>query len=411
VADASGPVARQERISELDIIRGVALFGVLWINVLGHAEFAIPQEHLDALPTARIDGIVDILSRWIAQGKAQGLFSLLFGFGFAMLMDRLEGRGADATAIYLRRLTILLVIGIAHLFLLWNGDILHVYALMGFLLLLTRRWPGWLLLLVGLALATFCIPALVVWETIGFPGGEAPWIAEQTAGQARRFALLQGSDYGAFVAENVRVVWYEVYGYPIVPLLLGFVLGRFMVGAWIYRQGWLQEPKARAAFFRRWATILIPAGLLLSGLRMLLMTGVDFGVAGNLLVRFVGWAAMLPLALGYAALVAALCQKEAWRRRLSGFGATGQMALTNYVTQSFFFVFVLYGFGLGLLPWNGATFALGFTIAVFVCQVAFSRWWLARYRFGPLEWVWRSLTYGTRQPMRLASGREAAPAG
>lgn len=408
---AAAPMARQDRISELDIIRGFALFGVLWVNVLQHVDLAIPREHLAALPTAPVDHYVNIVSRWLAQAKAQALFSLLFGFGFAILTDRLEQRGLDGTRIYLRRLTILLAIGVAHLFLLWNGDILHMYALMGFALLLMRRWPNWLLLGLGAALAWFTLPAIVAWETYGFAGGTPPWVAEQIAGQARRWTLLQGSDYGAFVAENVRLTWGEMYAHPIAPLVLGWVLGRFMIGAWIYRRGWLQDPDRHAAFFRKWTAILLPAGLLLGGLRAIaLLFGIELGPDTEVALFFFIWLGVHLQALGYAAGLVVLCRNEAWRRRLGGLGAVGQMALTNYVMQSFFFFFLLYGFGLGLLTWNGATFSLAFSLAVFAFQIAFSRWWLARYRFGPLEWVWRSLTYGERQPMRLRPRGEAAPA-
>jgi uncharacterized protein len=400
--NAAAPVARQDRISELDVIRGFALFGVLWVNLLQHADLAIPQAQLAALPTAPVDQILNIISRWLAQAKAQALFSLLFGFGFAIMMDRLDARGADGTRIYVRRLTILLALGIAHLFLLWTGDILHMYALMGFLLLLTRRWPGWLLIGLGATLAIVGVPLIIGLEVYAYPGGQAPWVAEQAAGQARRWALLQGSDYGAFVAENWRTIWSEVYSQPIGPLILGFVLGRFMIGAWIYRQGWLQDPDGNAAFFRKWTAILLPAGLLLGGLRILTgVLGIKVSGAAEVIFFVVLWIGVHLQALGYAAGLVLLCRKEKWRRRLSGLGAVGQMALTNYVTQSLFFVFVLYGFGLGLLPWNGATFSLAFALAVFAFQIAFSRWWLSRYRFGPLEWLWRTLTYGERQPMRL----------
>jgi len=408
---AAGPVGRQERISEIDIIRGFALFGVLWMNVLGHAFLAIPNEHLNALPTARIDAAVGMVSRVLMAGKAQALFSMLFGFGFAMLMDRIEARGGDARRIYLRRLAILLAIGVAHALLLWLGDILHAYALAGFLLLLTRRLSGRLLLALAFALAVVAFPALFFGYSLAAPGQDPPWAAAETAGQARRWLLLQGSDYGAFVAENARALWTEVYRHALGYVGLGFIFGRFLIGAWIYRQGWLQDSGRFAADFRRWAAILLPAGLAIAGVwPALRLAGVSLPLALQLLVDTVLAAGLIVLALGYAAALVVLCRNERRRRRLSGLGAVGQMALTNYVAQSLVFVFLLYGFGLGLLPWAGATFSLGLSVLVFAVQIAASRWWLARYRFGPLEWVWRSLTYGERQPMRLRSSGDAAGA-
>jgi uncharacterized protein len=405
---AVAPTGRQERISELDIIRGFALFGVLWMNVLTHADLAIPDAHLATLATAQVDVVVSFLSRWLAAGKAQALFSMLFGFGFAIFMDRVEARGADARAIYLRRMGVLFAIGLAHLFLLWSGDILHSYALAGFLLMLTRRWSDRTLLVVGVVLAVFCVPGILLFEAIAYEG-VPPFVAEQAAGQLRRWPLLQAADYPAFVIENARTVWGEVYGYPTVPLFFGFILGRFMIGAWIYRRGWLQDSAQHGRAIRRWAAILIAAGLVATGSRpFLALAGVAAPEPLPILLSALTWAGIAALALGYAAAILSLCRQEAWRRRLSGLGAAGQMALTNYVSQSVVYMFVLYGFGLGLLPYCGATFALAFSLVLFALQVAFSRWWLGRYRFGPLEWVWRSLTYGERQPMR---SRAAEPAG
>ena len=404
---AAAPTGRQERISEVDIVRGFALFGVLWMNLLGHNYIAMPRAHLNALPTAEIDAVVGLVSRTLMAGKAQALFSMLFGFGFAMLMERIEARGGDARAIYLRRLAILLVIGVGHALLLWLGDILHAYALLGFLLLATRRWPGWLLLGLAVALSVIAFPAL----SLGYAatGQEAPWTAAEAAGQARRWLLFQGSDYGAFVAENARALWSESYSHAVGYVGLGFIFGRFLIGDWIYRQGWLQDCAAYSAGFRRWTTILLPAGLVMASLSPLMQTaGVRTPAALQPLLDMVSMASLIILALGYGAGIVALCQVERWRARLSPLGAVGQMALTNYVGQSLVFLFVLYGFGLGLLRWNGATFALALAALVFALQIALSRWWLARYRFGPLEWVWRSLTYGVRQPMRLTSATEPA---
>jgi uncharacterized protein len=406
---ASAPVAPQDRISEVDIIRGFALFGVLWMNLFSHTWANMPEAHVASLATAGVDRIIGFLGEWLAAGKAQALFSMLFGFGFAILMERVEARGADATSIYLRRLAILLALGLAHLCLLWLGDILHSYALMGFLLLLTRRWPGPVVLTLGIALSLLVLPAVFIGWQLLHPGEAPPWIVAEAAGAERRFALLQGGDFPAFVAENAYAVWTEIYAQPIGPAILAFIFGRFLIGAWIHRRGWLQDTARHAAGFRRWAAILLVSGLLLTAARPALgLAGLQLGDWARRGVFLAAFAGLVVLALGYAAAIVVLCQKEKWRGRLSGLGAVGRMALTNYVTQSLVFLFVLYGFGLGLLPYFGATYCLGLALLVFALQIAFSRWWLERYRFGPLEWVWRSLTYGERQPMRLEPSRAEA---
>lgn len=402
-AAAFGPVSAGERISEIDIIRGLALFGVLWMNLFAHGELATPEGHLATLTTRPFDEVVGFFTLWIAAGKAQALFSLLFGFGFALLLDRIEGRGGNGTRIYLRRLSILLVVGIAHLLLVWTGDILHAYAAMGFVLLLTRKWSGRALLGAGVALALLgpVLAALVEALLWGAPGQPPAHLALWTEGAARRYVLFQASDYGAYVVELTVSAWREFYALPIGWAYLGWILGRFMIGSWIYRQGWFQDTRANAPQFRRAALVLLPLGLALALVGPLLgLLEIKAQGAFSYALQFIKSLSQLVLALGYGAGIVLLCRSALWRTRLSGLGTVGQMALTNYLIQSLVYLYVLYGFGLGLLPSVGATFCLLLALAVFSLQIMFSRWWLSHYRFGPAEWLWRSLTYGTRQPLR-----------
>jgi uncharacterized protein len=399
------PTAASERIGEVDVIRGFALFGVLWMNFVFHAETAIPAKVIAALPTAAIDKWIEPLGAWLAEGKAQCLFSLLFGFGFAILSERAEARGVDARALYLRRLLILLAVGIADMALLWMGDILHAYALMGLLLMLTRRWPGGLLLGVGLVLALGAFPAVAAWYVATTPPGQAPAVfALQAAGVTRRWAVFQGHDYVAFVREVVLSWGPEWYFSLMGGAFMATILGRFLIGSWIFRQGWLQDTEHHAALFRRAAPWLLGAGLILAAVGPALeLAGVRLPRPVRPITSLIGEAAQLVLALGYAAGLVVLLRRPVWHRALSGLGAVGQMALTNYLTQSLVYVFVLYGFGLGWLKYAGPTFSLVAALVIFAGQILFSRWWLARYRFGPAEWVWRSATYGRWQPLSLKS--------
>ena len=411
MTDVAVPVSAQDRIGEVDIIRGFALFGVLWMNLVFHAEVMIPAKIIDALPTAAIDPWIGLFGSWVAEGKAQCLFSLLFGFGFAILSDRAEARGANARGLYLRRILILLVVGFAHLFLIWMGDILHAYALMGLVLMLTRRWPGKLLLGLGLILALGSMATAILWLVTTTPPGEAPaMFALQEAGLERRWLLFQTHDYPAFVRELVTAVGPEFYFTVFGPAFLGTILGRFMIGSWVYRQGWMQDTARHAALFRKAAPWLLLVGLALAAV------GPAIGLMELRLPRWArplmaltNEAGQLTLALGYAAGIVVLCQTALWRKLLSGLGSVGQMALTNYLTQSLVYFFVLYGFGLGWMKYAGPTFCLALALGVFALQIVFSRWWLARYRFGPAEWLWRSATYGRRQPMRRVHAAATDP--
>ncbi|RYY27546.1 MAG: DUF418 domain-containing protein [Sphingomonadales bacterium] len=396
-------VTGTDRMPELDIIRGFALFGVLWMNLFEHADLAMAPDILDKLWLAPVDRVVGPLSSWLMQGKAQALFSMLFGLGFALFLDRAQARGADGTRLYLRRLSFLLILGVAHALLLWMGDILNAYAAMGFLLILTRRWPNWALLVAGLALTLLTTVALRLYADMTVPQGQAPWwVAIQDAGTARRYAVFMGHDYLAYVRELWIGSTAELYLMPIGPAYLGWILGRFLLGSWIFRQGWMQNTQLYAAGFRKWAPILLVSGLLIAGIGPLLYNlGIKVPSPWNYGMNLLGRTSQLLLPLGYAATLVVLWHKGRMKRLLSGLGAAGQMALTNYLTQSLLFFFVFYGFGLGLLPYAGATFSLLLALGFYALQIAFSIWWLKRYRFGPAEWVWRSFTYGERQPFKL----------
>ncbi|HRO32779.1 MAG TPA: DUF418 domain-containing protein [Brevundimonas sp.] len=403
MADAPlAPIAANARIGELDIIRGLALFGVLWVNMYGYTDYIVSADRIVHLWGEGLDRHIGRVTEWLAYGKAQALFSMLFGFGFAMMSDRIEARGLDAGRLYRRRILILLALGVAHFLLLWAGDILHAYALMGLVLMLTRRWPGIMLLGVGLILSLGTALAGDVWLSLITPEGRQPAVFALTdAGRARRWDVFLGHDYLAYVRELWAMAGPEFYGSPLGYVFAVTILGRFLLGAWIHRQGWMQDTARYATGFRRALPGLLVGGLVLAGVDPLIdLMRLSYPSELEILVVLAKPAGQLVLALGYGCGLVVLCQTPGWRRRLSGLGAVGQMALTNYLIQSVFFMLVLNGFGLGWVRYAGPTFCLIAAVVFFAMQIVFSRWWLARYRFGPAEWLWRWATYGQRQPFR-----------
>ncbi len=333
--------------------------------------------------------------------KAQTLFGILFGFGFAVFVGRLSERRGDANAVYARRLSALTVFGVVHFVLLWWGDILHDYALVGFALLLTRRWPGWLLLLLGGALMLLAGQLLPLALHVLNRAGVATAISASLAAQRHiAWQALCNGDY-RLLLELVRERATLFYNTPFILTAWPLILGQFLFGAWLYRTGWLQAPERHLPVFRLAAAIGLPLGLVLALLRptRALLMGAHPHPAG-LALALLEDAAVPVLALGYAgAFVLAGC-RPAWRRRLRGLAAFGRMALTNYVLQSVFYLLVFDGFGLGLVGHVGQTVDLGLALAVFAAQVGFSLWWLKHYRFGPLEWLRRSITYRSWQTLR-----------
>jgi uncharacterized protein len=394
------PISTAERIQEIDIIRGFALFGVLWLNLVAQAYNLVPAGTLDDLATARLDALIAPIADMLVSNKAMALFSLLFGYGFAMILARLEARRADAGRIFLRRTAILLAIGLIHIWFVWFGDILHVYALMGFVLFLTRNWSDRSLLVAGLVLALFSKGFLEV--ILQFLYDEPfPWWPIYDIAAERHFEVLQGSSYVAYVGELWWASWETMWGMPFYIHYSATALGRFMLGAWIFRQGWLQQAAILRPKFRRWAIILIGGGITLS------FAGIGIDRFSGALAHSFGPIPELVLALGYGAAIVALCQSEGFRNAMKGVAAVGRTALSNYLLQSLMYIFVLFGFGLGLLNVLGATLCFVLAVVFFALQATVSGWWVERFRFGPIEWVWRSLTYGKRQPFRLAASEKS----
>ena len=388
------PIGAAERIREIDIIRGFALFGVLWLNLVAQAYNLVPAGTHDNLATAQWDAFIAPAADIIIADKAMALFSLLFGYGFAMIISRLEARSVDASKIFLRRTAILFAIGIIHIWFVWFGDILHVYALMGLGLLLTRRWSDRRLLVVGLFLALFSTGALEL--VLQFRYDEPfPWWPIYDVATERHFSVLQGNSYSAYQGELWWASWETMWGMPFYIKYCATALGRFMLGAWIFRKGWLQIPAAFRPQFRRWACIFLAVGIILT------IVGLVLDRFNEALAYTFAPLPQLSLALGYGAAIVALCENQKFRKAMSGVAAVGQTALTNYLLQSLMYIFVLFGFGLGLLNLLGATLCLVLAVSFFCLQVWVSAWWVARFRYGPMEWVWRSLTYAKRQPFRL----------
>ena len=252
-----------ERIQEIDIIRGFALFGVLWLNLVAHGHNLVPSGTFDDLPSAPLDALIEPVADMFIANKAMALFSLLFGYGFAMIIRRLEARQADAGRIFLRRTAILFAIGIIHIWFIWFGDILHVYALMGFVLYLTRNWSDRSLLVVGLFLALFSTG--VVEAILQFLYDEPfPWTPIYDIALERHFEVLQGNNYPAYVGELWWASWKTMWGTPYYINYCTIALGRFMLGAWIFRQGWLQSTTEYRLEFRRWSAVLIGGGIVLT---------------------------------------------------------------------------------------------------------------------------------------------------
>ena len=409
----AGPVGERERVAEMDILRGVALLGVLIMNFVAFADvgWLATKAQIDALPTARVDWWAYEATRLFVGDKANTTFATLFGLGFYIQMTRGEGKpGFEAR--YRRRLLWLLVFGLINSIFLWVWDILNLYALAGFLLLLTRRWSTKTLVIVGTVCALYSDNLqewLVEVFALQMPGADN--LFADAAVLHRQDIAINGSYWA-----NVQSMWHMtlnewLLGGVIVAWIV-YAFGRFCLGAAIGRSGLFENVEMYLPLLRRIATIAIPLGLAI-GLFIRLVRRDLLELPGDAeswkhFAKIIASPAALILAAGYCTgIVVAL--RSGWGRRIfTPFGAVGRMALTNYLAQGFIYAFVLFGVGpgLGLAGKIGSFAVVVVSIVFFAGQIAFSHWWLARYRFGPMEWLWRTLTYGERPIMRRS---EAVP--
>lgn len=395
------PTASRERYAVMDALRGFALFGVMLVNIyeLGGEDVLVTAEQLAALPSAALNDILSFGVKLFAYDKANTLFAFLFGLGFWVQMERLEARGAAFQSIYLRRITILLMIGLVHLLFFFAWDILHVYGIAAFFLFFCRKLPDRALFWLGMGLMLFGKP-LLTWA-FAASGISAPFNAIWTAESAvlARQVAAQSGDLSAFTAAMREMLYFEWLINGGLIAWIAYALGRFLMGAWVARKGWIQNASANLPMFRRWLWPLLLGGLALELVHLLSADAVD--APWFELARSAAHAIATPMiAAGYVCGLVLLFQNRSSAWLVQPFAPVGQMALTNYLVQSVAIILILTGAGLGLAGKAWISTFLPLVIAFFAAQMLFSHFWMKAFAFGPMEWLWRTLTYGSAPAMR-----------
>jgi len=382
------PVQQHERIHILDILRGFAVFGILAVNISGFASPSILPGYLPPDPMPLYDALGESVMRFLAEGKFYTIFAFLFGLGFSVQLSRAEAKGANIRSFYPRRLWVLFGFGILHALFFWMGDILRLYALLGFALLAFRKRSNRTLLTWAII---FFILSFFVLGLIGGPaGGNDPIPGFDVAGMAR-----QAYTSNSFLAVVIFQAVLLLPDFVIIALAQGLsVMALFLLGLLAGKSQLFEQLEENRTLLKR--TLLI---------------GFSIGLAGNsvMLLARDPWLASLGFTIGAPALSAAyvsalalLSLRVGW---LSALGNVGRMALSNYVLQSIVCSFLFNGYGLGLYDQVGMSGLWGIVFAIFAIQIPLSNWWLERFQFGPLEWIWRSLTYRQLQPMRRPLNR------
>lgn len=425
------PVGGKARIRSIDTLRGLALLGILVINILA---FAQP---FGSMFDPRVDGAAEgagfVLfagAEIFVEGGMRAIFSMLFGAGLLIFMDKPGADAGEVRGLYFRRTGLLILFGFFNSYaLLWVGDILYIYGMTGLLLFLFRDlsarallcWAFGVLLFNTLIHTGLHLTFRQLGETVAQAQALAPgvemteqqrqavqaWdtiLADQgltEAGQAEEIETRRSGYLDNFVYSASSTIYFQTIG--LLAVGLWDTLGMMLLGMALMK--WRVFDASRGMRFYLLLTLLgFGVGLPLNAWETMTFVDSGYQLHWQSLGRPTYDPGRLALALGYIGLVMAICRSGVIGRLQAALANVGRMALTNYLMQTVLCNFVFMGIGLGQFgAWDRSGMYL-FVLGVWLFQIVFSHVWLRRYRFGPCEWLWRSLTYRRRQPMLEAGG-------
>lgn len=412
--EAAAPARLAERIGSLDLMRGIAVLGILAANIVAFGQpfsaYMFPETFL--VPAGDDGGWMWIAQFVLIDGKMRGIFTVLFGVGLYLFMERAWARG-QTRWLQARRLFFLMLFGMVHFFFIWRGDILFYYAVIGFIALLCLGWSPKDQLKVGLLgyfagaifYALMMLPLHFIADTsfgqnvamaetrVGLEEGKQEALADDVI----ESGLKQSGDYIGFVEHRFSEHWFEpltnvlFFGLELLPLML--------IGMGLYRLGFFNggiDPGR----MRFWGWIGFLGGSLLHLLIGLWVQSIGFTYYGTL-AAFVGVSPLpsLMMVLGIMALLAVYgpgCKGWLAQR----FAAAGRAAFTNYLGTSILMLLVFHGWALGLFGELNRPQLYLVVLSAWIVMLAWSKPWLERYRYGPLEWLWRCLTYRKMFPLK-----------
>lgn len=400
---------KQNRIETVDALRGFALFGILLVHCAQwFTAGPLPRSVYEAQASGVGNGIAQALTGIFFDGKFYTFFSFLFGLSFALMMTRSQESPGVFYRRFAWRLVILGGIGVAH-HLMWRGDILSIYAILGFLMLPFGRVSNkWVLVVALLLVANVPSRIRTVYDTfISPPSAQAqptqPDKAFEQETQVFYKTLTQGT-YPGFVRSNFNA-FDDKMRFQVDSGRIYITLGFFLLGLYAGRRRLFQQFTDNRRWFRRLTRF--------SGFSVLGITAIGMGLflvfgpnqqppkwAEQLFMTLYDLQCAL-LTLFYIAAFTLLFQRRSWYWTVGPLASVGKMGLTSYVLQTVIGTYLFFGFGFGLLTKVDLWQAALITIPIFVVQVLFAQFWLARFRYGPLEWLWRSLTYLKAQPIRV----------
>lgn len=405
------PINPGERLEIIDFLRGFALLGILMVNLpLMNAPFTTEMGDF-VLWTDKVNTWAAGFIRFFFTGKFYVLFSLLFGIGFYFFMRKVDEGNKGLLGVFKFRLFWLLIFGVLHILFLWYGDILHLYAIIGFIMLLFRKKSNktliiWAIVLILIPIVVFSFLALFLQFLMKVPDiayeMNRVYAKSHLAMKLLTEDALQTYSTGTFTEIfNQRL---QEYGY-IFNALIYFVpniLAMFLVGMVLARKAVFENISSNIKFFKKLLIISLPIAIVgniifLYSFSNISMTEINTSYILYMTGSGIGGPAMTFV---YISLIVMFFKSRMHLQIFKLFSKAGRMALTNYISHSVICSFLFYSYGFGLYGKVNILQGIIITILIFSAQLVWSHYWLKHYRFGPLEWLWRTLTYRKAQKMK-----------
>ena len=399
------PVASTRRLETLDVLRGFALLGILAMNIRAMSApmsaYMYPYALFDYEGDSRF---AYLFTTVVFDLKMMGLFSMLFGVGVLLYADKRTESGQPPRALWFRRMIVLLAVGLLHAYFIWPGDILVPYALCGiFLLWWIRNRTARTLLIAAVGMlaigAALAVVHWVSWGSMSEPDRAAELeLMMPTREQARGHLDLMLGSYAGFVAGSApKTVMFETMFF--VLFFFWRCGGMMLLGMSLYKSGFL-DGRLPSSTYARVALIATPVGLALAFIGALELEQVAYAMPSRAVVDLWNYFGSVFASVGYAATLIWIVKRGTLAGLRRRFAAVGQMAFSNYLLHSVIASVLFLGWGFGLAGRFDYATQLLIVVAIWIVQLLVSPVWLQSFRFGPAEWLWRTLTYGRVQPMR-----------
>jgi uncharacterized protein len=397
------PTVSKDRIVVLDALRGFALLGILLMNI---QLFAMPYEaYMDPAGSGYFKGAdfwIWLLSHVLAEEKFITMFSMLFGAGIVLMTARIEQKGISSWGWHFRRMAGLLLIGLAHAYLLWSGDVLVTYAVCGSFVYFCRRFKPRLLLILGGLLLLIGAGLPVTYELVtpftNMVYQIVEWLPRAPIA-ANEVVAYQGSWVQQMQARVPQSIHTELFLLPVV--ILWRTMGLMLVGMALFKLG-LLDGKGGFRWHRAVVGLSLMVGIPTTVIGAYFRLGVGWNSPSGIVVgsQFIYWASLL-VSLGWIGLIILAARLPMMQQLIKRLAAVGKMALTNYLLQSVVCTAIFYGSGLGLFGKMDRVGQISIVVAVWLLQLTWSPIWLRRFQFGPMEWLWRSFIYLRLEPLRI----------